>query len=62
MLFYKSVDMLHQEHSIRIINALHTICALIRGIFKKSYGDYGFDVINILIGFDNAEAVMQVQI
>ncbi|XP_063435000.1 armadillo-like helical domain-containing protein 3 [Mytilus trossulus] len=59
LLFYKAVQALKEENPIRTINALHTLCALIRGVFKKSVGDFGFDVINILIGFDSAETVMQ---
>lgn len=29
-------------------------------MYRKRLGDHGFDVINILIGFDAAEAQMQV--
>ena len=37
-----------------------TICALIRGVFKTPSSDHGFDVIDVLIGFNEAEATMQV--
>lgn len=58
--FYKCVETLRQQASpIRIVNAIHTLCALIRGVFRKSLNNYGFDVINILIGFDMAEPLMQ---
>ncbi|KAH8019579.1 hypothetical protein HPB51_020278 [Rhipicephalus microplus] len=36
-----------------------TLCALIQGVYRKSHGDYGFDIINLLIGFDMAETTMQ---
>ncbi|PVD29992.1 hypothetical protein C0Q70_09253 [Pomacea canaliculata] len=59
LLFFRATDCLKQDHPIRVANALQTLCALVRGIFNKSLGNYGFDVINILIGFDSAETVMQ---
>lgn len=36
-----------------------TLCSLVRGLYRKMQGDYGFDFINILIGFDAAEEQMQ---
>lgn len=58
-LFHHCVQALRSEHRIRIVNALQTLCALIQGVYRKAHGDYGFDIINLLIGFDSAEPTMQ---
>lgn len=34
------------------------MAVLVRGVCRKNFGDFGFDVINILIGFDVVEIVM----
>lgn len=59
-LFLKCVECLGHEHQIRVINSLLTLCSLVRGLYRKMQGDYGFDFINILIGFDVAEEKMQI--
>lgn len=59
LLFDRAVAALREDKPIRVVNALLTLCALVRGIYKKNLKDYGFDVINILIGFDSAETVLQ---
>ena len=33
---------------------------MVRGVYHKKMMDYGFDIINILVGFDEAESQMQV--
>lgn len=53
------VKALKEDNNIRVANAFQTLCALIRGVFMKSGGDHAFDVINILMGFDDAEGIMQ---
>ncbi|XP_071947908.1 armadillo-like helical domain-containing protein 3 [Antedon mediterranea] len=58
-IFYHCVETLKEDYLLRIVNALQTLCALVRGVHKKRLGDHSFDIINILIGFDSAEAQMQ---
>lgn len=59
VLFSQCVETLGHEHNLRgIVCALQTLCALVNAIYKKIASESGFDVINILIGFDNAETKM----
>ena len=52
----------HNYHTeITCLNIFpQTLCALIQGVFRKSSSDHGFDILDILMGFDAAEGQMQV--
>nr|CAD7196953.1 unnamed protein product [Timema douglasi] len=58
-LFRHCITTLGHEHNIRVVYALQTLCAVIHSIYKKTSGEFGFDVINILMGFDVAEQMMK---
>ncbi|XP_045424506.1 armadillo-like helical domain-containing protein 3 isoform X3 [Lemur catta] len=58
-LFQHCIQALGEEHPIRVVNALQTLCALIRGVHQKNKSTSGFDIINMLIGFDKAELCMK---
>uniref|UniRef100_A0A8C9AK05 Armadillo like helical domain containing 3 n=1 Tax=Prolemur simus TaxID=1328070 RepID=A0A8C9AK05_PROSS len=60
-LFQHCIQALGEEHPIRVVNALQTLCALIRGVHQKNKSTSGFDIINMLIGFDKAELCMKVR-
>lgn len=40
--------------------SLQTLCALFRGVHQKNKSASGFDIINMLMGFDKAEQRMKV--
>lgn len=40
---------------------LQTVCALFRGVHQKNKSVSGFDIINMLMGFDKAELRMKVR-
>ncbi|XP_032806237.1 armadillo-like helical domain-containing protein 3 [Petromyzon marinus] len=58
-LFHHSVLALREEHQIRVVNSLQTLCGLLRGVHQKNMPNTGFDIINILMGFDSAEEEMK---
>lgn len=57
--FAHCVHTLGHEHHIRAAYALQTLCALVNAIYQRTAMENGFDVINILMGFDVAEERMQ---
>ncbi|XP_014256484.1 UPF0668 protein C10orf76 homolog [Cimex lectularius] len=57
-LFVQCIETLGNEHQLRVVYALQTLCALISAVYKTS-GQCGFDVIDILMGFDAAEQHMK---
>ncbi|KAF6032603.1 C10orf76 [Bugula neritina] len=58
-LFARCTDQLSDYHAIKIVNAIQTMCGLVKGAFAHSKGDYGFDVIELLMGFEQADGIMQ---
>ncbi|MBN3273833.1 ARMD3 protein, partial [Polyodon spathula] len=58
-LFQHCIQALGEEHQIRVVNALQTLCALFRGVHQKNKSTSGFDIINMLMGFDKAELRMK---
>lgn len=58
-LFHHCVQTLGEEHQIKVVNALQTLCALFRGVHQKNKSASGFDIINMLMGFDKAELRMK---
>lgn len=60
-LFSRCVEIIGDSHPKRIFNGLQTLAALIHGFFRKAAGEQGgngFDIINTLIGFEEAEERM----
>ncbi|XP_069756329.1 armadillo-like helical domain-containing protein 3 isoform X3 [Narcine bancroftii] len=58
-LFQHCLVSLNEEHQIKVVNALQTLCALIRGVHQKNKPTSGFDIINMLMGFDKADLRMK---
>ncbi|KAJ8921661.1 hypothetical protein NQ315_010570 [Exocentrus adspersus] len=52
LLYSRCIEVLDQQHNIRISYGLLTLCALLHAIFKKAL-DSQIDVIEFLSGFDN---------
>ncbi|KAG5894079.1 hypothetical protein JTB14_003936 [Gonioctena quinquepunctata] len=52
LLFSQCIEILDQQHSIRVAYGMLTLCALLNAIFKKSL-DTQIDVIEFFTGFDN---------
>uniref|UniRef100_A0A8C4RMP4 Armadillo like helical domain containing 3 n=1 Tax=Erpetoichthys calabaricus TaxID=27687 RepID=A0A8C4RMP4_ERPCA len=58
-LFHHCIQALGEEHQIKVVNALQTLCALLWGVHQKNKSTSGFDIINMLMGFDKAELRMK---
>ena len=59
LLFVQCIETLGHEHNIRVVYAMQTLCALVHAVYRKATADSGFEVISLLMGFENAEEKMQ---
>lgn len=55
----RCIDRLSDESEIRLTNAMQTITTLYRGVFLKKFPNFGFDVINTLLGLETADSLMK---
>lgn len=55
----RCTSVLKEDHQIKIVNGLQTLCTLFKCVFQKKFTDFGYDVINVLVGFEEAENFMQ---
>ena len=56
-LFEQSLVNLSEEHHIRVVYALQTLCGLLKCAYKKQ-STAGVDLVNLLMGFEVAEQRM----
>eukprot|EP00002_Diphylleia_rotans_P012542 TRINITY_DN2453_c0_g1_i3.p1 TRINITY_DN2453_c0_g1~~TRINITY_DN2453_c0_g1_i3.p1 ORF type:complete len:186 (+),score=40.88 TRINITY_DN2453_c0_g1_i3:62-619(+) len=56
IIFTNCVAYLQDESTFRVSNALQTLVVLLKGIFRKKFTNFGFSVINIIVGFENSDA------
>lgn len=59
ILFAQCIDTLSHEHNIRVVYSMQTLCTLVSSVYKKATAESGFDVVNLLMGFQVAEEKMQ---
>ncbi|KAL3277838.1 hypothetical protein HHI36_013178 [Cryptolaemus montrouzieri] len=54
LLIQKCIDMLDHQHSIRVFNALHTLCGLVKALFMKAT-EIKINPISFLTDFENKD-------
>ncbi|CAG8466983.1 2673_t:CDS:10 [Paraglomus brasilianum] len=58
LILVKSMEVMSQDNnSLRIMNAIETLCVFLQGIFSKRFNNFSFEVINLLTGLDKANDV-----
>ncbi|XP_050348790.1 armadillo-like helical domain-containing protein 3 [Nymphalis io] len=59
LLVLQCIEMLGQEHHIRLVYALQTFSAILTTMYQRAGQDATFNIKTILLGTDNANAKMQ---
>eukprot|EP00052_Salpingoeca_macrocollata_P014022 m.109652 g.109652 ORF g.109652 m.109652 type:complete len:663 (-) comp19154_c0_seq1:83-2071(-) len=57
VIVHSCIQHLTDDNQIRVANSIQTLALVARGVFSKAFANYGFDAINVFVGFDVAEAV-----
>lgn len=58
-LFIQCIETLGHEQHIRVVYAMQTLCALVQAVYRKARAETGYDVVGLLMGFQEAEEKMQ---
>eukprot|EP01132_Coremiostelium_polycephalum_P009195 gene9195-11270_t len=58
-IFTKCCEWLKDNNTVRLSHILETLSILLKSIFRKKFNNFGFDVLNILCGIENADKVFK---
>ncbi|KYQ94419.1 hypothetical protein DLAC_04715 [Tieghemostelium lacteum] len=57
-IFTQSCLWLKDTSTLRLVHVIETLSILLKSIFRKKFNNFGFDILNILCGIENADQII----